>query len=40
MGEMRINLTNFITVGLMAFVFVYIANKALGLAGINLKAGA
>lgn len=40
MGELRINLTNFITVGLMAFVFVFIANKALALGGINLKASA
>lgn len=38
MGELRINLTNFITVGLLAFVFVYIANKLLALGGINLKA--
>lgn len=35
MGEIRINLTNFITIGLMAFVFVYVAGKALDVAGIN-----
>lgn len=35
MGELRINLTNFITVGLMAFVFCFIAKKALAMAGIN-----
>lgn len=33
MGELRINLTNFVTVGLMAFVFVYGANKALNAMG-------
>lgn len=33
MGEVRINLTNFITIGLMAFVGVYAINKSLTLAG-------
>ena len=33
MGEVRINLTNFITIGLMAFVALYCINKALTLAG-------
>jgi len=36
MGELRINLTNFLTVGLMAFVFVYIANKLLPMVGAKL----
>lgn len=36
MGELRINLTNFLTVGLLAFLFVFVANHALKLAG---KAG-
>lgn len=35
MGELRINLTNFITVGLMAFVFVFLANKALAVSGFG-----
>lgn len=35
MGEVRINLTNFITIGLMAFVFVYLANKALAYTGMG-----
>lgn len=29
MGEVRVNLTNFITVGLMAFAFTWAANKVL-----------
>ena len=29
MGEIRINLTNFLSVGLMAFVFLFIVRKAL-----------
>lgn len=29
MGELRVNLTNFITVGLLAFVFVFIAKRFL-----------
>jgi hypothetical protein len=29
MGEIRISLTNFIAVGLMAYVFVWIAQRAL-----------
>lgn len=32
MGEIRVNLTNFITIGLLAFVFTFIANKALNVA--------
>ena len=28
MGEIRINLTNFLSVGLMAFVFLFIVRKA------------
>lgn len=33
MGELRINLTNFITVGLMAFIALFIIQKLLVLAG-------
>ena len=33
MGEIRINLTNTISIGLMAFVFVWLANKGLTYAG-------
>lgn len=29
MGELRINLTNFITVGLMAFIALFIISKGL-----------
>lgn len=31
MGELRINLTNFITVGLMAFVFIFIVRRVVGM---------
>ena len=34
MGEIRVNLTNFITIGLMAFVAVYAINKGLSVAGM------
>lgn len=33
MGEVRINLTNLIAVGLMAFAFVWLANKGLAAVG-------
>lgn len=33
MGEVRINLTNLIAVGAMAFVFVWGVNKGLTMAG-------
>ena len=33
MGEVRINLTNFLTIGLMAFVAVYIINKGVAYMG-------
>jgi len=33
MGEIRINLTNFITIGLMAFIALFIINKGLQAAG-------
>lgn len=33
MGELRVNVTNFITVGLMAFVALYAINKGLTLVG-------
>lgn len=35
MGQVRMNLTNFITVGLMAFVAVYAINKALTMANLG-----
>lgn len=34
MGQVRMNLTNFITVGLMAFVAVYAINKGLTVANL------
>lgn len=33
MGEIRVNLTNFITIGLMAFLAVILINKALQYTG-------
>lgn len=36
MGELRINLTNFLTVGLMALIFVYLARRALPVVGLTL----
>lgn len=36
MGEVRVNITNFIAIGGMAFVFVWVANRAakkFGVAG-------
>lgn len=33
MGEIRVNLTNFITIGLMAFLAVIVINKGLQYAG-------
>jgi len=38
-GEIRVNLTNFITIGLMAFLFVYLAQKALGFAQSKMAGG-
>lgn len=35
MGEIRVSLPNFLTVGLMAFVFVYVANRALTRANLD-----
>lgn len=35
MGQVRINLTNFITIGLMAFVAVYAINKGLSMANLS-----
>lgn len=35
MGEVRINLTNFIAVGLMSFVAVWAVNKGLTAAGYS-----
>lgn len=29
MGELRVSLPNFLTVGLMAFVFIYVANRVI-----------
>lgn len=31
MGEVRINLTNFITIGLMAFAFAFIAQRGIAM---------
>jgi len=39
MGELRINLTNFITVGLLAFAFIFIANKLLPMVGLPTTGG-
>lgn len=33
MGELRINLTNFVAVGAMAFVGIWVINKGLRAAG-------
>ena len=39
MGELRINLSNFVAVGLMAFVAVWLINRGLAKAGqANWKA--
>lgn len=35
MGEIRVNLTNFITIGLLAFVFLFIVNRVPFLARMN-----
>lgn len=34
MGEIRINLSNFVAVGLMAFIGVWVLNKGLKAAGV------
>jgi len=34
MGEIRINLTNFVTVGLIAYIAVWAINKGLDKAGM------
>lgn len=34
MGELRVNLTNFVVVGLMAFVAVWIINRGMTKAGM------
>lgn len=34
MGELRVSLSNFLTVGLMAFIFIFLANRALRAAGM------
>jgi hypothetical protein len=33
MGEVRINLTNLVAVGAMAFIFIWAANRGLSAAG-------
>lgn len=33
MGQVRIDLSNFISVGLMAFIFLFAVNKGLAAAG-------
>lgn len=35
MGEVRINLTNFVTVGLMAYVAVWCINRGLNAANLS-----
>lgn len=35
MGEVRINLSNFVVVGLMAFIAVWLINKGLSAAGMG-----
>lgn len=35
MGEVRVNLTNFLTIGLMAFIAVYAINKGLAYANMS-----
>lgn len=35
MGEIRVNLTNLITIGLMAFVAIFVINKGLTMAGLQ-----
>lgn len=35
MGEIRINLTNFITIGLMSYIGVWTINKALEKTGMS-----
>ena len=35
MGEIRVNLTNAITIGLMAFAAIYAINKGLDYAGLS-----
>ncbi len=35
MGEIRINLSNFVSIGLLAFVFVWAANRILSKIGYS-----
>lgn len=39
MGEIRINLTNFITIGLIAFVFTALAAWGMKAANIKMPGG-
>lgn len=39
MGEIRVNLTNFITIGLMAFVFVFLVNMGMTFIGTRMGGG-
>lgn len=36
MGELRINLTNFLTVGLMAFVFLFVIKQVISYTGVKV----
>jgi len=38
MGEVRINLTNFLTIGLMAFAFTFVSRKVLAMTGVSKAA--
>jgi hypothetical protein len=35
MGNLRVSLDTFVTVGLMAFIFIYLMNKGLVYAGFS-----
>lgn len=35
MGDIRINLRSFVTIGLTAFVTIWLANRALAYAGLS-----
>lgn len=39
MGELRINLTNFLTVGIMAFLFLTVAKKVLPMVSSKISTG-
>lgn len=35
MGVVRVDFANFVTIGLIAFIMVYLVNKGLGMAGLS-----